>query len=86
MGIFMVILCFYPICDTFTESTAPNKLSESVLKPFGHHEDDQEAQEHPLNDCLLDFGYIDGDFVFFTPSYATFLKLLGPSKLPKIKK
>ena len=64
MGIFMVILCCYHICDTFTESTAPNKLSESVLEPFGHHEDDQEAQEQPPNDCLFDFGYIDGDFVF----------------------
>ena len=39
---------------------------------FGHHQDDQEAQECPPSGGLEDFGYLDGDFVTQTPHMIPF--------------
>ena len=44
------------------ESLGPWQNSGSVFGTFGHHHDDQEAQECPQNGDLEDFGCLDEDF------------------------
>ena len=58
------LICVHwnPTYDTFLESLWPWEYSGSVFGPFGHHQDDQEAQECPPNGDLEDFGCLDVDF------------------------
>ena len=60
------------IHDTLLESIGPKQWSENVLRHFGNHHDDQEAQEHPPNSYLENLGYLDNYLIYFAPHIIQF--------------
>ena len=56
----------------FLESLGLWQISGSIFGPLGHHQYDQEAQEHPQNGDLVEFICLDGNFVTLTPHMIPF--------------
>ena len=63
LGVSGWLFCpFYPTYDTFLECLGLNNYQEVSSSPFGNHQNDQEAQEHPPNGDLEDSLYLHGSF------------------------